>query len=134
MIMTCHHIGIFTEDPQPLVEFYTQGLGFVEGNTQILGPELTKTIFGIEAECRMIKLTRDSAAIELFAPLDFSLDKRTCRTTGYNHWALEVDDKEAYIRILEERNVDVIRIDRGSHLIYFVRDPEGNLIEIYEPR
>ena len=134
MNMACHHIGIFAEDPQLLIRFYTQSLGFVEGDTRILSPELTEKIFGIRDECRLTKLKQDQAVIEIFAPLHPSLIEHRSRTAGYNHWALEVEDKEAFIQILEKRNVLVRKIDNQGRLIYFVSDPEENLIEIYESR
>jgi catechol 2,3-dioxygenase-like lactoylglutathione lyase family enzyme len=134
MNMACHHIGIFTEDPPRLIQYYTQGLGFVEGETRILSPDLTAKIFGIKDECRLTKLTQDQAVIEIFAPMHSTLDEHRNRSAGYNHWALEVEDKEAYVRILEKRDVPVRKIDNKGRMIYFVSDPDGNLIEIYESK
>ena len=132
MPKACHHIGIFTKDPQLLIRYYTQGLGFVEGATRILSPDLTEKIFGIKDEYQLIKLTQNQAVIEIFTPVNSSLDDGGQRTRGYNHWALEVEDKEAYVRILEERNVPVTKIEHQGRMIYFISDPEGNLIEIYQ--
>lgn len=134
MNLACHHIGIFTKDPQRLIPYYTQGLGFVEGETRILSADLTEQIFGIKDECRLTKLTQSSAVIELFTPLHSDLAHPGQRTAGYNHWALEVEDKEVYVRTLEERDIPVTKIDHQGRMIYFIRDPEGNLIEIYEPK
>ena len=134
MATACHHIGIFTEDPPRLIQYYTQGLGFIEGETRILSPDLTEKIFGIKDECRLTKLTQDQAVIEIFTPLHLPLDERNQRTAGYNHWALEVKDKEAYVRILEERDVPTMKIDHQGRMLYFVSDPEGNLIEIFESK
>jgi len=134
MNMACHHIGIFAEDPQLLIRFYTQGLGFVEGETRILSPELTEKIFGIKDECQLTKLAQDQAVIEIFAPQHPSLGGHRNRSAGYNHWALEVEDKEAFVQILEERDVPVIKVDNQGRMVYFVSDPEDNLIEIYESK
>jgi catechol 2,3-dioxygenase-like lactoylglutathione lyase family enzyme len=132
MTMACHHIGIFTEDPKRLIRYYTKGIGFVEGGTRILPPELTEAIFGLQDRCQLTKLTQDNAVIEIFSPLNLPLDRPSKKTAGYNHWALEVEDKEAYIQLLEERDVDVIKIDHEGRRLYFLSDPEGNLIEIHE--
>ena len=72
--------------------------------------------------------------IEIFAPMHSSLDEHRNCSAGYNHWALEVEDKEAYVRILEKRDIPVRKIDNQGRMIYFVSDPEGNLIEIYESK
>jgi catechol 2,3-dioxygenase-like lactoylglutathione lyase family enzyme len=134
MNMDCHHIGLFTKDPQRLIQYYTQKLGFVEGGARVLSPELTEQIFGIRDECRLIKLTQDQAAIEIFTPLHSDLVDSSPRTAGYNHWALEVEDKEAYVQLLEERDVPVTKIDHQGRKLYFISDPEGNRIELYEPK
>ncbi len=134
MSINCHHIGIFTAEPQRLIQYYTQGLGFVEGDARILSPDLTEKIFGIKDECRLTKLTQDQAVVEIFSPLHSPLDEQSQRATGYNHWALEVEDKEAYVRVLEERDVPVTKIDHQGRMIYFISDPDGNLIEIYESK
>lgn len=134
MNMGCHHIGIFSEDPERLIEFYSKGLGFIEGETRILSSDLTEQIFGVMDDCQLTKLTQDRAVIEIFAPVNSNLDKQGQKTAGINHWALEVEDKEAYVQILEERGVSVTKIHHQGRMIYFVCDPEGNLIEIYEPK
>ena len=134
MNMACHHIGIFTKNPEQMIQYYTQGLGFIEGETRVLSPDLTEKIFGVKDECRLTKLTQHQAVIEIFAPMHASLDEKRNRSAGINHWALEVEDKESYVRTLEERDVPVRKIDNKGRLIYFVSDPEGNLIEIYESK
>ncbi|MBN1222077.1 MAG: VOC family protein [Candidatus Aminicenantes bacterium] len=132
MHMACHHIGIFTRNPKRLIPFYTQGLGFSEGEMRVLPPDLMGKIFGLASECQLTKLSQDGAVIEVFSPVEYEVDDCSPRTSGYNHWGLEVEDKEAYVRILEERGVPVLKVDNRGRTIFFVKDPEGNLIEIYE--
>jgi len=130
--MDCHHIGILTRNPETLIPFYTQGLGFSEGETRTLPAELIEKIFGFSSECRLTKLSSGSAIIEIFVPVNRDVGSRSVRAGGFNHWALEVEDKEAFIRILDERRVPVLKIDYTGRMIYFIKDPDGNLIEIYE--
>jgi len=132
MNMACHHIGILTRNPKTLISFYTQGLGFSEGETRILPADLTEKIFGLSSECMLTKLTSGNAVIEIFAPVNIDVTRRNMGTAGYNHWALQVKNKESFIRILEGRKVPVLKIDRAGRMVSFVKDPDGNLIEIYE--
>jgi len=132
MVMDCHHIGILTRNPEKMISFYTRGLGFSQGETRILDSGLMEKIFGLSSECRMTKLTKSDAVVEVFSPVDINPDEYSQPVKGYNHWALEVGDKESYIRALDERQVPVLKIDHDGRKIYFLRDPEGNLIEIYE--
>ena len=134
MNMACHHIGIFTADSRRLIQFYTQGLGFTEGETRVLSPDLTEQIFGISDECQLTKLTQAQAVIEIFTPLRADLVDSSQWAAGYNHWALEVEDKEAYVRVLEGRGIPVTKIDHRGRMIYFISDPDDNLIEISEPK
>ena len=134
MIMGCHHIGILTRNPDIVIPFYTRGLGFDEGETRILPAELMEKIFGLASECRLTRLTKNRAVIEVFFPADSDVNDRKLCTMGYNHRALEVEDKEAYVHDLEDRHVPVMKIDHGGRTIFFLKDPEGNLIEIYESK
>jgi catechol 2,3-dioxygenase-like lactoylglutathione lyase family enzyme len=60
------------------------------------------------------------------------LVRRTAASSGYNHWGLGVEDKESYIIRLEKMGVPLLRLEGNGKFIYFIKDPEGNLIEIYE--
>jgi catechol 2,3-dioxygenase-like lactoylglutathione lyase family enzyme len=53
---------------------------------------------------------------------------------GYNHWALGVGDKEMFVRGLEKKGVRILKLEGTGRFIFFVKDPEGNLIEIYQKR
>jgi catechol 2,3-dioxygenase-like lactoylglutathione lyase family enzyme len=43
-----------------------------------------------------------------------------------------VADKELFVRELDKKGVPVLKLEGTGRFIYFVQDPEGNLIEIYE--
>ena len=70
--------------------------------------------------------------MEIFVPSTGKLTSRVPSTQGYNHWGLSVGDKELFVRELERKGVQVLRLESNGRFIYFIRDPEGNLIEIYE--
>jgi catechol 2,3-dioxygenase-like lactoylglutathione lyase family enzyme len=47
-----------------------------------------------------------------------------------NHFSLTVDNKRAFCARARERGAQVIEVAREDHCVFFIRDPEGILIEI----
>ena len=134
MNIFCHHLGILAREPEKLKEFYTNDLGFEEGETRLLPADLVNRIFSIPSPCYLTKLKHGSLILEVFSLTDKETQKRNPVTVGYNHWGMGVEDKERYIEELKQKNVPVMEIERAGRMIYFVKDPEGNLIEIYEAK
>jgi catechol 2,3-dioxygenase-like lactoylglutathione lyase family enzyme len=132
MNQECHHIGLFSRYPDKLLPFYTEKLGFEHRGAKLISKEWMTRIFGMPAECQLIKLCCGSAVVEIFVPLAEGLQKKTIPSVGYNHWGLGVDDKEAYVRQLEEKGVSMLKLEGTGKFIYFIKDPEGNLIEVYQ--
>jgi catechol 2,3-dioxygenase-like lactoylglutathione lyase family enzyme len=89
-------------------------------------------IFNMPAVCQLIKLQLDSAVVEIFVPQAARMSEQISPSLGYNHWGLGVEDKQEFVRVLEKRNVPVLKLEGTGRYIYFIKDPEGNLIEIYE--
>lgn len=132
MTPTCHHLGIFTNDPQSLVKFYKEKLGFEEGETKLVARDLMDQIFGIPSPCTLTKLKLGQSVLEIISPQDLNLKSRESDFSGYNHWALEVVDKEKFCQELRQKGVTVLEVEREGRKIFFIKDPEANLIEIYE--
>ena len=132
MDIFCHHFGILAGDPITLKEFYIESLGFEEGETRLLPADLVNQIFSIPSPCYLTKLKHGSLVLEVFSLTDLQTEKKAPATAGYNHWGMGVEDKERFVEDLKQRNVPVMEIEHSGRLIYFVRDPEGNLVEIYE--
>jgi catechol 2,3-dioxygenase-like lactoylglutathione lyase family enzyme len=130
----CHHFGILSKNPEKLKKFYTESLGFEEGETRLLPADLVDQIFSIFSPCYLTKLKRGSVLLEIFSLTDLQTHEREWTTVGYNHWGMGVEDKERFVQDLKQKNVPVMEIEHSGRMIYFIKDPEGNLIEIYEVR
>ena len=127
---TCDHIGFFTKDVETMTEFYTRVLGFEVGKESVLSRPLTQKIFGLDDECRFVKLHRNDFVIEMFEPLSARLHERMTSQVGMNHWGYCVVDRKTFVEELRRRGIDVIEIERNGHAVYFLIDPDGNRIEI----
>jgi catechol 2,3-dioxygenase-like lactoylglutathione lyase family enzyme len=132
----CDHLGLLTDDIDGLALFYGQAFGFTVERDEVLSLSVARSIFDIGSACRFVKLTAvdreggTAVALELFQPLDMKLESCRGTTAGYNHWGLRVGDRAGVARTLRNRRVPVIEVDREGHSVFFVKDPDGNLIEL----
>jgi catechol 2,3-dioxygenase-like lactoylglutathione lyase family enzyme len=132
MNIFCHHFGILAKNPEELKNFYINSLGFEEGETRLLPADLVNQIFSIPSPCYLTKLNGGSVVLEIFTLTDLHAHKREFTTAGYNHWGMGVEDKVQFVQDLKQKNVPVLEIEHAGRIVYFVKDPEGNLIEIYQ--
>lgn len=113
-----------------MVRFYTQVLGFRIGGDSTLSRSIMEKIFGIDAECRFIKLYKERFMVEIFQPLNRKSVAHAATPVGMNHWGFCVEDRVAFVERLRADGVSVKEIDRNGRSAYFLQDPDGNRIEI----
>ena len=126
------HLGLISDDPATLIRFYTEKLGFSEGEHRTIPRDLVQEIFGLPVECRMLKLHRGDITLEVFSSQDIKLTPRADTQIGYNHFGLWVEDKKQFCRQLADQGVEVIEAPYKDRFVFFVKDPDGNRIEIFE--
>jgi catechol 2,3-dioxygenase-like lactoylglutathione lyase family enzyme len=132
----CHHIGLFSFNPDKLIVFYTEKMGFELLGVRDISQDWMSRIFGYPSACQLTKLGFGSAILEIFSPRTKSEEPESgpLPSRGYNHWAMGVADKEMYVRELEKNGVPMLKLEGTGRFIFFVKDPEGNLIEIYQKK
>lgn len=130
--MTCDHIGFFTKNADKLIEFYTGILDFTVQQESVLPSAIAEMIFGIDSDCRFIKLVQNDFMLELFEPLSPKARNGMTRVSNLNHWGYCVENREDFINKLRTENVPVIEIKRNGRSAYFITDPDENRIEIRE--
>ncbi|MBI4835001.1 MAG: VOC family protein [Planctomycetes bacterium] len=128
----CGHIGLFTGNPAGALNFYTRKLGFREEKEEMVAAEVIRRVFGVDSACKLVKLSWESLSLEIFYPISKRIAKRRDLSAGYNHWGLRVFDREKFCNRLKRKKVPLIKIRRNNHSIYFIKDPDGNRIEIKE--
>ena len=130
----CDHIGILTPDAEQLASFYTKVLGFERTAESALPKSVMGTIFGLNDECRFLKLHKNGFMIEIFQPLSFRLTERITAAIGINHWGYSVEDRVAFANELRRKGHHLIEVDRDGRSVYFLVDPDGNRIEIRDSK
>jgi catechol 2,3-dioxygenase-like lactoylglutathione lyase family enzyme len=127
---TCDHIGLFTLDADSSQRFYTDKLGFKVKDDSMLDHTVIKAIFGLETDCRFVKLQKDGFVVELFEPLSAGAREKIKNIPRLNHWGYCVHDRTAFAEEQRTNGLPVTEIKRNDHKVYFLTDPDGNKIEI----
>ncbi len=129
----CEHLGIFTNNYKRLQDFYVKKLGFVYKSKNIIPKLIIKKIFGIDCDFHMIKLfSKNGLMIELFEPTKSRLQIIKHVTAGFNHFGYMVPNREKFCNSLKRKGVRIILVKKEGGLTYFIKDPDGNRIEIRE--
>ena len=127
-----HHIGLVCSDIQKSEQFYTEHFGLKRARETAVPATETQKIFGINSAAHIIALAAEGGQeIELF---EFPDAKHLKPAQGaISHLALFVGNRRECHDRLKAKGIDTIFIDRGEgRYVYFVKDPDGNLIELRE--
>jgi len=123
--MELNHIALTVTNHQEITDFYQDILGFQTMRVFELEEQLSEKIFGISTDVAVAVLTRDELSIEVFV-------SNTPVIQGFGHICLNVDKRVEIIRKAKAMSYKVISIDRGSYDLIFIKDKNGNLIELKE--
>lgn len=144
-IDTVTHIGITVADLDRSVRFYSENFGFA----YVRGAHFTRPFFEKNrslynlppetTECRTAVLQSPGCHVqlELFRFSECLEPQRVpWNRNGITHFAVTTDDVEGMAEQMRKNGVEFcmdvgVRPD-GGHWV-FVRDPDGNLIEVMEP-
>lgn len=121
-----HHIAIICSDYNRSKNFYVNKLGF----------EVIQEVYREERNSYKLDLALDGEyVIELFSFPDAPARPSYPEARGLRHLALEVEDIEETVRLLNKERIETeeIRIDPYTHKRFtFFEDPDGLPLELYE--
>ncbi|MDH3686116.1 MAG: VOC family protein [Myxococcales bacterium] len=127
-IVGIHHVGVRVRDLNVARAFYEK-LGF----EFLVGP------IGPEPVAVMLHPAGINLNFILNASADASEDNLLMdapeKHTGFTHIALEIDDRTAVENQLGELGfpiTETVELPDGT-VFFFVRDPDGNVIELHQP-
>jgi catechol 2,3-dioxygenase-like lactoylglutathione lyase family enzyme len=128
------HVGLSVADLDAQRRFYADALGLTEVVEQFEMPEahVRSTVLQAGNGLKIELIERGGSAAQEFAD---AYDGASVQ--GYFHWAVYVDDLEtAYRSVLDAGASDVSApadAVRPRMRFAYVKDPEGNLLELIQP-
>ena len=130
-ILKVNHMGIVPKNPQQTHAFFNDILMLKPGGAENVEDQQVSVDFFSAGETRLEILTPTSDSSPVAKYLE-------TRGSGIQHVALEVDDLEAWLAYLKDRNVELIdsvpRVGAHQTRIAFIhpRSAGGVLIELVE--
>jgi catechol 2,3-dioxygenase-like lactoylglutathione lyase family enzyme len=123
--MLLRHAGLTCSTEDSADRFYRDLLGLNKSEPKTLPSELSKAIFNLDAELKMINYMDDKIHFEIFVTNQLSPSQRQIA-----HLCLEVDDLSDFLENCRKLNVTINQIPKGDKTLTFIKDFDGNLFEI----
>ena len=128
------HVSLSVANLDAQQQWYAKALGLDEvvERFELPDPHVRSVVLRASNGLRIELIERKGFRARVFAdPLDAAL------TQGYGHWAAEVDDLERTFAELTATGAQPVwppapAVQAGSRFAY-VKDPEGNLLELIQP-
>lgn len=135
------HVAITVADFNRSVRFYSDAFGApLVGVSCDHDPDRLRTFFGVDHDAPELKIgwirVRGGATIEIFefqpgrAGQEFAWDRQ-----GLTHLSFNVRGTTRWHAHLVEKGVEIVSAPEQSpkgHTFFFVKDPDGNLIELID--
>jgi catechol 2,3-dioxygenase-like lactoylglutathione lyase family enzyme len=134
---SAHHVGVTVSDLERSIEFYRDVLGFELIDRFDVGGEAFADAVGVDgASARFAHLDAGNVRLELVAydPERAAREEPTLNEPGAIHVGLAVNDLESFFAALPDDvpTLSEPRTTESGTSICFLRDPEGNLVELLE--
>ena len=126
-ITRINHVGLRVRDLSTTRKFYEKlGFVFLAGP---VGPEpvaIMEHPSGVNINF-ILNASPDASQTNI-------LMDESVKHAGYTHIALEITDPDSVKRQLEENDITITEtVEFGGALFFFIRDPDGNVIEFHRP-
>ena len=126
-ITRINHVGLRVRNLSIAREFY-EGLGF----RFLAGPVGPEPVAIVEHDSG-VNINLILNASENASEANVLMDDET-KHTGFTHIALEITDAQAVEARLDELGISVTeRVEFEGAKFFFIRDPDGNVIEFHKP-
>ena len=134
---TAHHVGTTVSDLDRAVDFYTDTFGLdVVAEFSVGGEAFAEAVGVADASATFAHLDAGDTVVELveYEPEGAGTTTPTLNQPGATHLGLSVDDVDTFYTGLanEVETVSPPRTTESGTTVLFVRDPEGNLIEVLD--
>jgi len=123
--MILKHVALVCGSEDNSNKFYGQLLGLTKIDSKILPRELSRQIFKMDSELKIINYADDDIHFEIFIASRKSLNHKRIE-----HVCIEIGEMELFLEKCQSMGVNVLKIPKGDKLLVFITDYDGNLFEI----
>jgi catechol 2,3-dioxygenase-like lactoylglutathione lyase family enzyme len=123
--MLLRHVALTCSSEEKSDKFYQDLLGLQKSEPKTIPPSLSKALFDINSELKIINYRDENLHFEIF----FS-DQKIGGAKRIDHACLQVDDLEAFLGKCRTLRVKIVQVPKGDKLLTFISDDDGNLFEI----
>jgi catechol 2,3-dioxygenase-like lactoylglutathione lyase family enzyme len=128
--MRIGHIALVSSSEEKANRFYKEALGLKEIRSTVILASLSKSLFGIDQEFKVIDFGNEQIKFEVF----IGNHEEVFPLRKLDHICLEVEDREAFLIKCSGMGFEVLQVPKGDSLVIFLKDGEGNLFEIKEKK
>ena len=134
------HVGVTVSDFDRFVQYYADTFGCRLVAVGESDPARVRVFFGVEADdprCRIGWLRTPGGGILEIFHFSPSLPSEPVKWSrvGLTHLSFDIRDAYRWHDVLEDRGVEIVtevERSRHGHTFFFVRDCDGNLIELID--
>ena len=122
--MIFKHTGLTCRTEENADRFYQQILGLEKQEPKVLPADISRGLFGIEEEIRIINYIGTVVHFEIFIHHDPG------RKPAIDHACLQVDSLPDFLDRCKRGDVEIRQVPKGEKTITFVQDFDGNSFEV----
>ncbi len=119
------HMGLACQSETNADRFFISVLGLTKSEPKTLPGQVSKGLFGLDADLVMLNYTGDGLQFEVFID-----PNREPSNDPIVHACLMIEDCDAFLARCEDHDLEIIRVPKGTSVLTFIRDCDGNLYEI----
>jgi len=123
--MILKHVALVSTSEKKAEKFYGKLLGLRKVQPKYLPPSLSKTIFNIDAEIKIINFIGKHIRFEIFID-----PQKNTASRPIEHICLEIEDREALLKRCQALDIKMSLVSTGKKTLTFISDDDNNLFEI----
>ena len=123
--MLLKHVALVCSSEEKSDKFYESLLGLKKVRSKMIPSTLSKQIFNLDSEFKIIDYAVDEIHFEVFIS-----NQKVADDKKIEHICLEVDNLEAFLNKCNDMGVKILQIPKEKGFLTFISDYDGNLFEI----
>ena len=125
--MRLKHMALVCSSEEKSDKFYESLLGLIKVRSKMIPSTLSKQIFNLDSELKIIDYAVDEIHFEVFIN-----NQKVADDKKIEHVCLEVDNLESFLNKCNDMAVKILQIPKEEGFLTFISDYDGNLFEIKE--